>query len=107
MMIDSPKILEIVNIITKEFNPEKIILFGSYATGKIDEDSDIDLLIIKDTNLPYHKRNIDMRRALFGTKVPVDLLVYTNEEFEREKVMKYSFVNQIIENSLILYERKN
>jgi len=106
-MIEKSKILEIVNIIVTGFNPNKIILFGSYAGGEPDEDSDLDLLVIKDTNLPVHKRNIEIRRALIGTKVPMDLLVYTNSEFENEKNRKYSFLNQIIDSAQTLYERKN
>lgn len=106
-MIKESKIREIVNIITAGFNPDKIILFGSYAVGQANEDSDLDLLVIKDTDLPMHKRNIEIRKALIGTKVPLDLLVYTNREFESEKKQKYSFLCQIIDTAQTLYERQN
>ena len=105
-MIERSKIFEIVNLIAKGFSPDKIILFGSYATGLANEDSDLDLLVVKDTNLPRHKRNIEIRRALIGTRVPMDLLVYTNLEFENEKNQKYSFLNQVIDTAQILYERQ-
>ena len=106
-MIEESKIKEIVNKIAIGFSPDKIILFGSYATGQANEDSDLDLLIIKDTDLPMHKRNIEIRKALIGLKVPMDILVYTNVEFENEKKQKYSFLSQLIDQTQTLYERKS
>lgn len=106
-MISESKIREIVNIITSSFNPDKVILFGSYAIGQANEDSDLDLLVVKDTDLPMHKRNIEIRRALIGTKAPMDLLVYTKSEFETEKKQKHSFLYKIIDTAQILYERQN
>ncbi|MEK7658033.1 MAG: nucleotidyltransferase domain-containing protein [Patescibacteria group bacterium] len=49
MIVNKEKIQEITNKIVKEYNPRKIILFGSYAWGKPTEDSDVDLFIIKDS----------------------------------------------------------
>lgn len=105
-MIDSVKINDIVNRIAKKFNPDKIILFGSYAFGAPNNDSDLDLLIIKDTDLPRHKRSFDIQKSLIGSMIPMDILVYTNKEFEEEKNEKFSFLNSAIKGSKILYERK-
>jgi len=58
-MIDSIKINDIVLRIANKFNPEQIILFGSYAKGTQNKGSDIDLLIIQDTDLPNYKRGLD------------------------------------------------
>jgi len=55
---------EAINKIIKEFNPEKIILFGSYAYGKPTMDSDIDLMIVMDTDEKPHKRAVPIRKAL-------------------------------------------
>ena len=104
-MIDKTKINEIVLRIAKSFNPEQIILFGSYANGTPNKDSDLDLLIIQDTDLPIHKRGLDIRISLIGIKVPMDILVYTKSEFENEKNEQYSFLNSAIKTSKILYER--
>ena len=104
-MIDSNKINEIASRIATKFNPEKIILFGSYASGTQKEDSDIDLLIIQDTDLPPQKRGFDIRMSLIGTMIPFDILIYTKHEFEQEKVNTFSFINSAIKNSKILYER--
>ncbi len=104
-MIETSKINEVVTRIAVMFNPDKIILFGSYATGMPNIDSDIDLLIIKDTDLPRHRRSFDIQKMLIGSMIPMDILVYTNNEFEKEKNEKYSFINSAIKTSKVLYER--
>lgn len=106
-MIDTVKINEVINRITVNYNPESIILFGSYAYGNPNIDSDLDLLIVKNTKLPRHQRPSEVRQYLYGMMIPMDLLVYTPNEFEEEKNQKYSFLNTIISNSKILYERKD
>ena len=106
MLIDNKTISNIVYRISTKVNPDKIFLIGSYASGQANEDSDIDLLVVKDTTEPRHKRSIEIQRLLIGSKLPVDILVYTNEEFEREKLINYSFVNTAIQGAKLLYERK-
>jgi len=105
-MIDSAKINDIITKIALNFNPDKIILFGSYASGTPDNSSDLDLLIIKDTDLPRHRRSNDIYKSLIGLMIPVDILVYTNNEFEQEKEQKYSFISSAIKTSKLVYERK-
>jgi len=105
-MIELKKINDIVARIAAKFNPDKIILFGSYASETPNNDSDIDLLVIQDTDLPRHKRSFDIQKMLIGSMIPMDILVYTNIEFEKEKNEKYSFLNSAIKTSKILYERK-
>ena len=104
-MIETSKINDIVNRIANKFNPDKIILFGSYAVGNPNNDSDLDLLIIKDSDLPKYKRSFDIQKWLIGSMVPMDILVYTNKEFEEEKKVKNSFLNSAIRTSKVLYER--
>ncbi len=106
MLIDKKTISNIISRIVSGFNPDKIFLFGSYANGQPNDDSDIDLLVVKDTNEPRFQRNVAVQRLLIGTKIPVDVLVYTNEEFEREKSVHLSFVNTAIMEAKLLYERK-
>jgi predicted nucleotidyltransferase len=105
-MIDLSKIHDIVNRIAARFNPDKIILFGSYASGTPTNESDLDLLIVQDTDLPRHRRSFDIQKFLVGSMIPMDILVYTNEEYEKEKNEKFSFLNSAIKTSKILYERQ-
>lgn len=104
-MIDSNKINEVVTKIATRFNPDKIILFGSYAYGTPNDDSDLDLLIVQDSDLPIQKRGLDIRLSLIGSMIPIDLLIYTRSEFDQEKNKRFSFLNAAIKNSKVLYER--
>jgi uncharacterized protein len=104
-MIENSKINEIVNKIALNFNPEKIFLFGSYGSDSPDHDSDLDLLIIQNSKLPRHRRVFEIRKSLVGSMIPLDIIVYTPEEFEIEKEIKFSFINNAIKTSKLLYER--
>jgi predicted nucleotidyltransferase len=106
MLIDKSTISNLVYRIATNLNPDKIYLFGSYAKGQETDDSDIDLLIVKDTLEPKYKRSIEIQRLLIGSKLPVDIVVYTNAEFEKERLTNYSFVNSAIKGAQLMYERK-
>ena len=102
-MITQEQIKSIAGRIVENINPEKIILFGSYADGKPNEDSDIDLLIVQDTDKPINKRALEVRRCLRGLKIPMDILVYTSDEFKDQLASKYSFISSITEKGIVLY----
>jgi len=106
-MISRTKISDIVNKIASNYNPERIFLFGSYANDSANEDSDLDFIIIKQTDTPKHKRGREVRRFLLGSMVPIDLKIYTPKEFDEEKNINYSFLNSAIKGAKVLYERKD
>lgn len=90
--------------IAAEFDPEKIILFGSWAWGTPGPDSDVDLFVVKETaNTRELARQID--GALFPRRVPMDILVYTPSGLERRLQMQDFFVRDIIRKGRTLYER--
>ncbi|MEI7983759.1 MAG: nucleotidyltransferase domain-containing protein [Bacteroidota bacterium] len=99
------KITEIVNRIAIGYNPDKIILFGSYASGEQSEDSDLDLFVIKNSDLPRPQRAFQVRKMLFGMMVPMDLIVYTPDEIEKSLGNKFSFVHEVMNTGKVLYER--
>ena len=78
-----------IHILTKlspyysPIDPERIILFGSRARGQADAWSDYDLMVIKRTARSFVERLQDMVPYLVQCKCPVDILVYTPEEFDR------------------------
>ena len=78
-----PKVKEIVDQL-KPYNPEKIILFGSYASGNPGEYSDVDLIVVKKTDKPFHERQIEAR-MLLEIETPLDIFIFTPEEFEKHK----------------------
>jgi uncharacterized protein len=103
-----PVINRIVEIIKDNFNPEKIILFGSYAYGIPNENSDIDLLVIVKTSpQPRYKRAGEIRKYIFGlTDIPKDILVYTESEVEEWKNVQQSFITSIFNHGVVMYENK-
>ena len=105
-MISDKTIEEIVNKIIKNYNPERIYLFGSYANGSPNENSDLDFIIVKHTDKPKHKRGREVRKYLMGLMVPIDLKVYTPNEFESERKSGYTFLNSIMKETKLSYERE-
>jgi len=103
-MITEDQINHIVDIIVKNVNPEKIILFGSYAYGEPHKDSDLDILVIKDTDDDRYRRTREIRRHLRGTKIPIDIVVYTKAEVEEWKHTKSAFITQVMQKGKVLYE---
>lgn len=85
----------------KPYNPEKIILFGSYAYGQPNKNSDVDLIIIKKTNDPFLERQKNAR-LLLKTTTPVDVLVFTPEEFEKAKYTNL-FIKEASEQGKVVY----
>lgn len=104
-MIEKDKISEIVNKIVSGYNPEKIILFGSYATENPSENSDLDLLVIKETDLPRPQRAVQVRRMIYGSMIPIDLIVYTPKEIDESKDNKFSFIYEVLNTGKTIYER--
>ena len=83
-MIDKNIIEEIKNRLVKTYNPLEIYLFGSYAWGTPDEESDIDLVIVvNSSDEKKYKRPIQGYEALRGLRVSNDIIVYTKDEFEK------------------------
>ena len=106
-MILREQIQDITSKIISNYDPDKIILFGSYARENFNDDSDLDLIIIKNSKLPRHKRGLEVRRLFYVLTIPMDLKIYTPIEYDQELQNKYSFLYSVIKDSKILYERKD
>lgn len=98
-------IKKMVEKLIKEYQPRKIILFGSYAYGKPEKDSDIDLLIIKNTDKRPIDRWVEVKKLLRETSktLPVSPLVYTEKEIEERMAIKDFFIQEILEKGEVLY----
>jgi len=96
----------IVGVIQREYDPERIILFGSIAGKKIHEWSDIDLLIIKKTSKRLIDRALEVGR-LVQPKVGIDLFIYTPEEYELLLKGKSSFLLSVLKTGETLYEKRD
>ncbi len=105
-MINSQDIYSVVNQIVVNYQPEKIILFGSYSQNTATENSDIDLFVIKNTDLPRYQRCSAVWKDLAKSKFrfPVDIIVYTPQEVETELTNKYSLAYEVYKTGKIVYD---
>lgn len=92
--------------IAKAFNPHKIILFGSYARGgDATAESDVDLLVIMDSDDSPPRRSVGMYRLLNGYMTPVEIMVRTPAEVESYKDASFSVIHAALREGITLYER--
>lgn len=100
-------IFKLVERIKTNYDPEKIILFGSYAYGKPDTESDIDLLIIKNTSEPFRKRWVEIYELVSDIVRGIDFSPFVLTPVELEKRIKIGdqFFKQIIEKGEYLYAK--
>lgn len=100
------KINQIVDKIIQQYQPEKIILFGSWAWGESGSDSDVDLLIVKRSEKSRIDRQRELQSLLYPREIPVDVLVYTPEEVDKSiHGNKNLFIEDIIRNGKTLYTK--
>ncbi len=97
------KIPEIKEKIVREINPEKIILFGSYAWGNPTENSDVDLFVVQKSNESRRDRQVALRKKFFGSGVPMDIIIYTPEELEKRLSIRDVFIRKIIRDGKLIY----
>lgn len=89
----------------KAYDPEKIILFGSAVRGKFHEDSDIDLLVIKETDEPWWPRQLRVTKMYRGW-VPTDIFVVTPRELDKAIAENRFFVvEEILKKGKVIYEK--
>ena len=100
------KIKELCRQIVENFDPQKVILFGSHAYGKPNENSDVDLLVV----MPFECRSVEQAikiRQRIYPKMPLDLLARTPAQIKERLDMGDFFIKDIIERGKILYESED
>ena len=85
MNVDETLLNEVVRRVLTVARPDRIILFGSAATGQMTRDSDIDLLVVEPALANTHERRVQIRGAVGDIGYPVDVIVMPTERFERTK----------------------
>lgn len=90
----------------KAYDPEKIILFGSYASGQADQYSDIDLVIIKRTDKRFVERLVEAGSYL-NLPISLDIFVYTPEEFQVMAEAENPFIEKVQREGRIVYEKSS
>lgn len=94
-----------VQRIVKRFAPEKIILFGSHATGTAGPDSDVDLLVIMTPNESRAAQEIEIRLALRHYRLPKDVIVTTPEDFAWRRKIPGTIERPAAREGRVLYEK--
>ena len=98
-------IRKMVERIVREFDPERIILFGSHARGEGGPDSDVDLLVVMPVEGPKHKKQVEIRVALRDIRVPKDIIVTTPEEFAWRKDVVGTIEYPAVREGRVVYAR--
>ena len=102
-MVEMKEIRDLTSQIAREFNPDRIILFGSHAYGRPSNDSDVDILVV----LPFEgkpvRKAIEIRNKV-NASLPLDLIVRTPEQLAERVAQNDWFIREILERGRTLYE---
>jgi uncharacterized protein len=105
-MNNEQEFVELIDAIISNFAPDKIILFGSRATGKYNENSDYDIMVLK-SNIEYKRKfTHELYKLLINKFIPVDFIVETPEKFDIIKENPFMIYHEIEQNGKVIYEKK-
>ncbi len=91
--------------IISHLHPLKIILFGSYVKSETKNPNDLDILIVMKSNVPAHKRAAKVKMLFNPSPCPMDVIIYTPEEFNKWRGTANHIITEAIHNGKIVYER--
>ena len=100
------KVKRFINLIVKKFNLKKIIIFGSFARGDYHKGSDLDLIIVGE----FKERFIDRIGKIIelnDSDLEIDVMVYTEEEFQKMIKERRPFIEQALEEGIVVYEKRD
>ncbi len=95
-----------INLIIKKFNLKKIIIFGSFARGDYHKGSDLDLIIVGEFKERFIER-IGKIIELNNSDLEIDAMVYTEEEFQKMIKERRPFIEQALEEGIVVYEKRD
>jgi uncharacterized protein len=94
-----------VQRIVRQFDPDRVILFGSHARGEGGPNSDVDLLVVMPVEGLKHKKQVQIRVALHDIHIPKDIIVTTPEDFEWRKEIPGTIEYPAAQEGRVLYAR--
>ena len=103
-MVQQSDIIEYANEVARQFQPKRVILFGSYAEGRATADSDVDLFVEMEHTQSSLQQALAIRKAIRRT-FPLDLVVKTSHEIKRRLEQNDFFLKTIMDDGQVLYER--
>ena len=95
----------LVSRIVEAVHPERVVLFGSHARGDAAPRSDVDILVVANSDRPRYERAIPIYRAVADLPVELDILVYTPAEVRDWSRVDQAFVTTALREGRVLYER--
>ena len=105
-MVEMKRIRDLTTQIAREFNPDRIILFGSHAYGEPSNDSDVDILVVLSFKGKPVRKAIEIRNRI-NARMPLDLIVRTPEQLAERLAQNDWFMREIVERGRTLYESNN
>lgn len=102
--LESTPAKRVINRIIRRYRPKKIIVFGSFARGDVRQGSDLDLVIIKNTKQKFLRR-MDAVLDLCDGEIAIEPLIYTEAEFERMLEEGNDFLETVVSEGKVVYER--
>lgn len=96
-------IQELISRIAARFHPQRIILFGSYARGEPQPESDVDLLVVMDSDLRETEQALQIRQHV-NPRFGVDILVVSPSRLEERLKLGDWFLREVIETGRVVYE---
>ena len=108
-MVKRVLVSKIVDRLRKGYHPSQVILFGSYANGRPTADSDVDMLIVKQTTKPFHGRLFEVRKLVSPVLQgqPLDPIVITPQELKKRLAKGDQFFTTILETGKEIYGSRN
>lgn len=103
VMVSFNEIENVARRIGEHTEARAVVLFGSHARDQGGKDSDVDLLVIAESDLPRHKRSRQLHLMFKPYPFPMDILVYTPEEVEQEREFELSFISTVLREGKRLY----
>jgi predicted nucleotidyltransferase len=105
MLLGEEDLASVVDRIVAHYDPDRVYLFGSYAKGTMTRCSDIDILVIRSTTVPFQLRGRNVSSLLASIPAHVDLVYFTPEEVAEELTDPNGFLATIIGDARLMYER--
>lgn len=99
-------IRQMVQAIADQFQPERILLFGSYARGNARPGSDVDLLLVMPIEGSRRKKRVQIGLSLYEYRVPVDIVIVTPQEFETDARIAGTIVRPAVREGKVMYVRQ-
>ena len=94
-------------LIVRACDPEMVVLFGSYAKGQQNTDSDLDIMVIGNFQEPPFLRGLELRGLLHRYPICIDLHMVTPQEIAAKMAKPFGFVSSVIASGITLYARQH